>query len=583
MVSPITWPLKLTYGMGLAGPIFDKELRVASRRRRHYALRFGYVVLLMLFITTVWIDAMRFHGSMAVRQTHMEVAARELTVGIVWFQFIAAQIVAVVAMSTAISDEVYGRTLGVLMTTPLSSFQVVIGKLCSRLFQVLLLVATTLPLLAIVRVLGGIPWNFLLQSLLITWTAVLFAGSVSLFFSVLCRRIYVVIIAATLSIGFLFAAMPFLGVIGLGSRDGDDVLLLFRYVNPYVLLQYCTDYMLSPFRQTVVPRASLIVCNVFLLLGSALFLHATIRLVRQVALRRATGDRTFLDYLRRDGAARNRRRKERDIRRVVGPPMIWKELTCALSRRQRLATRLVIGMEILMIGIAYTFGLVAGEVGYSNTHALYLWFFVGLGALFTLSVSASIISSERGSRAWPLLLTTPLRDRDILAGKSVGVLRRYGPIWLPLLVYVLMFTWARCFRPLALVQVTALVVSIVVFLSATGFYFGSRCRRTAEAVTANLVLAMVVWCIGPLMGQWLAEACDSEWHDGQVFAGVPFAQISLIVETTLETSHDFSWWLGCRFEARGATVFMLLSLAVYALIASPFVWRASRVFRRRIL
>jgi len=33
----------------LTGPIFDKELRVSSRRRRNLALRFSYILLLTAF------------------------------------------------------------------------------------------------------------------------------------------------------------------------------------------------------------------------------------------------------------------------------------------------------------------------------------------------------------------------------------------------------------------------------------------------------------------------------------------------------------------------------------------------------
>ena len=37
----------------LTGPLFDKELRVSSRRKRNYILRFAYVVLLTIFVAIV--------------------------------------------------------------------------------------------------------------------------------------------------------------------------------------------------------------------------------------------------------------------------------------------------------------------------------------------------------------------------------------------------------------------------------------------------------------------------------------------------------------------------------------------------
>jgi hypothetical protein len=46
----------------LTGPIFDKELRVSSRRRRNYGLRFVYLFLLTVFVAFVWLAAVELHS-----------------------------------------------------------------------------------------------------------------------------------------------------------------------------------------------------------------------------------------------------------------------------------------------------------------------------------------------------------------------------------------------------------------------------------------------------------------------------------------------------------------------------------------
>jgi len=219
-----------------------------------------------------------------------------------------------------------------------------------------------------------------------------------------------------------------------------------------------------------------------------------------------------------------------------------------------------------------------GIIGYDGTHLLYLWTFLALGVLFTMSTSATLISAERESRTWPVLLLTPLRDRDILIGKCVGVLRRCGPVWLPLLAYVAAFTWADCFHPLAVVQVIAIVLSALVFLTATGFYFGARFDRTTEAVTANLILAGVLWGVLPLIVHWVAAGAYGRWDEGECFAAVPFAQAFLMLSSTLDgTDLHHSW------DAWEATGMMAIILLVYVLVARLFLWRAVRAFRRRIL
>jgi len=560
-----------------SGVVLGNDLRVASRRRRGYALRAAYVALLALLIVILWEQVIGHSRPGATVQAQMAEAGKFITAAIVWFQFLALPLVAIVVTSTAISEEVNSRTLGVLMTTPLSSRQLVTGKLLGRLSQILFLAATSLPLLAIVRILGGISWSFLLQGLCIILASTIFAASVSLFFSTLCRRAYTAVLASIVSIGILFVVSPFVGLILVGGSASARQVAVVSFMHPGALLVRCTEYMFSPRRSAVVGLASVISCVTFLLVGAGVFLRSAMRLVQQVALRRAMGDPTFLTYLRR-GIERIDLPSGRPghLRRVIGPPMIWKEMTCALSRRERRATLLAIGVEILLLFIAYTFVPIMRAVGleYAQAHLMYVWLFLGLAVLFTISIPAAILCNERESRTWPLLLASPLTDRDLLIGKFAGVLRRCGPIWLPLFAYVAAFAMAGGFRSVAVVHVILIMASVIVFLSATGFYFGSRFNRTAEAVTANLITAGVVWLIGPLAAQILIDANSTE-----CFAGVPFVQAFILVATTL---------VGEERPVRGlaageATLVTLACLMGYLLAAGVFLWRAVRVFRRNIV
>ncbi len=574
----------------LARPIFDKELRVASRRRRGYVLRCAYVLLLMVFIALVWLSAVQLRGGGAVSRAHMQAAARTITLGIVWFQFIGAQLAAVTMMSTAISEEVYGRTLCVLMTTPLSRRQVVMGKFSSRLFQILLLVATSLPLLAIVRVLGGIPWGYLVVSLCVTAATVIFVGAVSLLCSVLCRRAYVVVIVSILSVAFLFILAPLFAVILLQSRMSEqEALEMILYWNPLVLLYRYTDFATAPGTHALVSATQIITCCVLLLSATAGILACSVRLVTSVALRHAMGEPSLLDRLRRrqveedvaDGSPRARRR---GIRRVVGPPMIWKEMTCTISRRERFATAAVLGIEGLLIVVSYSFPAVMGVLGYGAAHIAYLWALLGLAVFFTVTASATGIARERETRAWPLLLMTPLSDTEIVVGKFLGVLRRCGLIWLSLLAYIAAFAAAQCLHPVAIVHMTLIILSALVFLSGTGFYFGSRCRRTADAVTANLVLAGTLWCILPILVETMAYGLGADGKAGTslVCATVPFGQAVAMLLITLDGSDVSITWFGWSLDAWGAAEIMLISMAGYTLASLAFTWRAVRAFRRRI-
>ena len=132
----------------LTGPIFDKELRVTSRRKRYYFLRCGYVLLMTAFITYLWLIEVRFpsSNSFVYQSSRMAIVGIVIVTYITWFQFIAAQSLAAIFLSTAISEEIQKNTLAVLMATPVTSLQIVTGKILSRLFQVILLLLISLPL-----------------------------------------------------------------------------------------------------------------------------------------------------------------------------------------------------------------------------------------------------------------------------------------------------------------------------------------------------------------------------------------------------------------------------------------------------
>jgi len=294
----------------LTGPIFDKELRVSSRRKRNYTLRLIYVILLTFFIAIVWLSVVKSEGSSAYQKSRMALAGKTIVTTIVMFQFFATQIIAVIMLSTSISDEIYHRTLGLLMTTPIGSFQIVMGKLFSKLLQIILLLAITLPLLAIVRIFGGVPWNYVLSSLCITLTAVIFAGSFSLYFSINDRRAYVVIIKTVVTLGSLYFFIPtittallrppwFSATLFRNSATVLPLLIALLHVNPLAAMSVNTAMMITP----SAPKTMIMLAitptgasffywpiHCALMLGaSALLIAISVKVVRKVALRQAVG------------------------------------------------------------------------------------------------------------------------------------------------------------------------------------------------------------------------------------------------------------------------------------------------------
>ena len=489
----------------LTGPIFGKELRVSSRRRRNYITRFAYVAFLTGFLVAVWLDAVNFSRSYrtftASRLAH---AGKQIIVTLVWFQFYVTQLIAVVMLSNAINDEVAHRTLGVLMTTPITSFQIVIGKLSSKLLQLILLLGISLPVLAIVRIFGGVPWNYILSSLCITLTSLICVGSISLFFSTFSRKAYVVIILTLVVLGLLFG-LPLLLVTSQYSRFSSHniPLIVLSHMNPCVMLNLNTIIMLNPSQVSRIHISWPLHCGI-MLTASAIILFYCIRIIRKIALAQTSGrvnllKRLYRFWILKFGGQNVASRINTQIRRVNGSPVVWKELKSRISSRERLIVMIVIGLQVAMIIAMYLFPYVVDAFGLEETHVFYIWIFMGLGTLSAIVLPSTCITSEKESHSWPLLLTTTLNDWQIIFGKFIGVLRRSMFIWLILFVYVGLFWIFQYVGALALIQILLLISGTIVFLCGTGFYFSSRLKRTSEAVIANILLAASVWGFVPLL------------------------------------------------------------------------------------
>jgi ABC-type transport system involved in multi-copper enzyme maturation permease subunit len=565
----------------IAGPIFDKELRVSSRRRRNYALRSVYLALLTVFVVVVWLQGVKYIGSSGLYiSSRLAAAGKEIVMTIVWFQFCATQVLAVIMLSTAIGEEIYLRTLGVLMTTPITSFQIVMGKLFSKLLQLILLSAISLPLLAIVRVFGGVPWDYIISSLCITLTTVIFFGSMSLFFSIFSRKAYIVIIITGLVLGFLFGlllliAKQIFGSISWGTQVDIPTLALF-HLNPYMLLALSTDVMLNPRLAGAASFSWPLHCAI-MLAASSVILFVSVLLIRKIALAQAFGCPNILRRLLSPTEADSNKstslsKSNMHIRHVKGSPVIWKELKSRVSSRERLFVAVIIGLELALIAAMYLFPIVVDILGAQETYMLYICIFIGLGLLTVIILSAASITSEKEARTWPLLLVTTLSGWQILSGKFVGVLRRSMFVWLLLLIYIglfLLFEYVGI-GPFAIVKIAVIVAGSVVFLCGVGFYFGSRLRRTGAAVMTNFILTVLVWGILPFLGNLLIDTFRSLRYsilddlEEYCLGIVPFIQAMKAMDGNLSLSE----------LARFVPSYMILGFF--------FAWRAKCRLRRNI-
>ncbi|MFC1781325.1 ABC transporter permease subunit [Planctomycetota bacterium] len=535
----------------------------------------------------IWISVVNYSDSSTVRISRMAIAGQTIVIFIVWFQFCVSQIIAGVMLSNSISDEIYHKTLGLLMTTPINSFQIVMGKLLSKLLQTFLLMAISLPLLAIIRVFGGIPWDYLISSLCITFSTIFFIGSLSLFFSIFCRRTYVTIIITILTISAAFALFPILfwllvETMNLDRMIPEKILTGVTFIpNPYLTMFLNTLEAIEPQNTSGIFYSWPINCGI--ILGtSAFLLSLSVIFVRKVALSQVNGQAIIT-------IGRKQKYINPVIRRVKDPPVLWKELRHSTLGSHKIRTIIFLLIALGLLFLTYWLCAKDNILDEKGTHILYAIIFLGLGILFTIIYPATNITSEKEARSWHLLLTTTLDEKQILSGKFIGNLRRLLPAWCLLFGHVIIFSLDGMIHPVAIFQYCILVTWIVVFLSCTGMYFSARFKRTTTAVVMNFILALSIWAVIPLVLSFIVEIIRNGYSDGWIelyYDTNPFVQAVVIMDAVFSGSrwqiNNYNWVSFRQMDVVESTAWMLGCLTIYTFLGLLFARRAKYLLRRNI-
>lgn len=572
----------------VTGPILDKELRVTSRRKRYFVLRVVYLALLLIILAMVWAEQIRYQQSSLMTVSRMAMSGQVLTSFIVWFQFIGLQVVAVILLSTAISEEIYHKTLGVLMTTPITAAQIVLGKLLSRLWQLMLLLGISLPVLAVIRVFGGIPWGFLAAGLALTLCSVLFVGAMTMLWSIYCRRSYAAIIFSALTLAGLFALIPFLVVIiTIRAGEGDKIFLWLGLLNPYICQLANTALLFEPRGIPALPFPvewfPWIHCGL-LLAATLLILLFCIWKVRKSALRQIVGDATVILSPQAPMTSTTPDIVVPRLRTVRGQPVYWKECRLPFFGRHKIAAWVFLVLGLGVLGVIYALLADSNDLHNSDAQAVFGIVFMGIALLITATVPAATVTSERESGALPLLLTTTLTDWQILFGKFFGAIRRCLPAWGLLMGHLVLFVVVGYLHFAVLPYMAIVVAWVLILCAASGVYFSVRFRHTTTAVIMNMTTWAIVWGLVPLLLVFMTTfvRLDRNIADGYVDI-IPFVQCAVLIDGAAGDGGKF-YWIGLhQLNIAETLVWLIVCCAGYSLAAAAFMIRAKMLLRRKAL
>ena len=225
-----------------------KELRGRMRGRRAFIILTIYLLLLGGFALMVETIIERSYATGFGNTSAFASATIGQGIFAAMLMLMTLQVVFLAPSSTAgaISLEREKQTLDLLITTPISSLAIVIGKLLSTLVYVFLLIAASIPLMAVVFVYGGVGPEAVLSGYVVLLVTALGFGSFGLLCSTLVKRTTAAtaitifgVLALTIGTTFILIFWTAMGRFDengqrVGGPFGVQAPAVLGYVNPFL-------------------------------------------------------------------------------------------------------------------------------------------------------------------------------------------------------------------------------------------------------------------------------------------------------------------------------------------------------------
>src|SRR4051812_48140427 len=159
----------------MLGPIFNREWLILPRRATHHLTRSLYLGALWILLLTAWQTAVGWEAIASLGDlarfgllSFRVLAYVQLTL-LLFFSALSA--------ASTISLEKDRRTFLLLLITDLYNYEIVLGKMLGSLLQIGLMLAASIPVFALLMILGGIDPVQILGTMLVLGTTSLAAGS----------------------------------------------------------------------------------------------------------------------------------------------------------------------------------------------------------------------------------------------------------------------------------------------------------------------------------------------------------------------------------------------------------------------
>lgn len=468
----------------LAGPLLTREATTTPRHPKLFLTRAGYLAAFIVLMYTA--GQATFERRPVLTLGDSAAFGRFLFDLFAMVQLTLAAASALLFSSSNVSQEKDRRTLVLLLMTDLTNFELVAGKLAASLLLVVMLIAVSLPIFALLTILGGVSASQVFWAEALCLSTAALVGSWSTLVAYWRDKTF-----QTLAICVIGALLFVVFVEGISAVGGAKLAWLAATLNPYRAMMAVLDPLASQ-HLAVNPQPTALWP---VLISSAL--ASILGLVNMVMVRIWNPSRFAFDQVAEPtpeeraaaiASEKSPATHSRENREIWRLPILWREIcTRAYGRKMiivKLAYFALAGFIVFNLSRSYdSQQIILGML------SPFGFAFASLSLVSLILVNAQAVTSltsERDAQTLELLLVTNVTAKEFVFGKLGGVLFNTKEVILVPILLLLSLALRGEFSIESTLYVLMGYLVLVAFSAMVGLHAGLSYTKSRAAIGNSL-------------------------------------------------------------------------------------------------
>ena len=497
------------------GPFVAKELLEVCRRPRYYLVRVSLALVVLAAMAVVSNES----GDVLGGLSDLPEFGRRCFVAWLWCQACVLGLLTPPLVGGLIAWEREQGSLDLLFTTDLRDYEIVLGKVASRLAVLFLVMASALPVVALLSLFGGIDYTVMALGTLAAAGMVVMLAGVSLYFSLTSSKPWVAVLRTYFAMAVAWVVVPFAAAMLYmalspdGSRAGPPGAWFWL---PLGLLH--PIFQMGVLTIPGVPIGSYVSRDDTILLGSGLYVligisfvvlairglrrpllrrpHWTVRAVRAVS---GVVPRPGEDDAPRRGLLAKLGGRLRDIN-----PLVYRNCLCDAYDPEGTLRRIQI-FALCAAAALLSLAWVVHEdhVPFVTPLTVAVFWLTVLWHLLLVFVGAATISRERHRGSIDSLLATRMSPTQHILGHAFGAVLTTAPTVAGLLAVVFCGVSLGGFDPAFALSYLVVLAGTATWVVGTAVLLSLTSTSPDTATGLTLAPAALFWLLPILSDHWV--------------------------------------------------------------------------------